>query len=538
MWWRPSRLRGYYATVSTEGSATGSAGNILMMVVAAAANQKKRRTTTLGGMAVLTLVFLVYYICLYSNTSNYVLVVPAGEDNPMSLSPASALHLTGDKRLAKNAGSSKNEVGNKMGNASTPAKKIGAATTTAEIYDRGFRIDGRGICTENTRLLIIITSSAASSHAANRRAIRMTWMSRYGGHVSTVFLLGTPNKSDGKKSDKSKEENKNENEFSDYFSPIADDSLYQTSPLNVSISAGSSLDIDLELQQKIILENQRYGDIVQTNVRDTYTNLTLKSIAALEWTLEYCRWARYVLKTDDDMFIDVQRLLIFIRNFEVREWNDRKKKLDEQLTQKTKLYLEKPHASNLSNAAGSLSSQIPPISNDPMIWGRLAKNWKPIRQLSSKYYVSRQQYKPAVYPNFCTGPAYLLTRGAVGPIYKRALGMADNRTASQSNLSSPPYLKLEDVFLTGIVAQDLGIPRKHNEAFANKRLSGRQLEKSICFTPTLSKINSEEASLSYGKVPTLKKKFVSNNIISIHMVKYHEQFDLWRRLMDGRTKCK
>jgi hypothetical protein len=26
--------------------------------------------------------------------------------------------------------------------------------------------------------------------------------------------------------------------------------------------------------------------------------------------------------------------------------------------------------------------------------------------------------------------------------------------------------------------------------------------------------------------------------ISFHMVKFHEQFDLWKKLQDGKTKCK
>lgn len=25
--------------------------------------------------------------------------------------------------------------------------------------------------------------------------------------------------------------------------------------------------------------------------------------------------------------------------------------------------------------------------------------------------------------------------------------------------------------------------------------------------------------------------------VAIHMVRYHEQFDLWRKLLDGKTKC-
>jgi len=36
---------------------------------------------------------------------------------------------------------------------------------------------------------------------------------------------------------------------------------------------------------------------------DSYNNLTLKTISMLEWSMEHCPKAQYVLKTDDDMYI-------------------------------------------------------------------------------------------------------------------------------------------------------------------------------------------------------------------------------------------
>ncbi|XP_050530851.1 uncharacterized protein LOC126899741 [Daktulosphaira vitifoliae] len=543
MWWRFERYRGYTSAV---GSTMGSTASILMMTVSSVANQKKKKTTTLGGITILTLMFLIYYSGLYSSStntsSNYLLVVPVGDDNSISQSSfISALHLT-DKKSQGNESVITNEKVKKFTEGSTSKKNL--ATTSAEIYEKGFRLEGRNICTERTRLLIIITSSVAHNHAENRKAIRMTWMSRYGDHVSTAFLLGIPNKTDAPKAKKNGEINDNSWE---YFSPIAGDN--DENVINLS-DENLSPDIDWELQKRILLENRKYRDIVQTNVRDTYSNLTLKSIAALEWIQEFCPSAHYVLKTDDDMFIDVQRLLLFIHNYEINEWKKKRKKPEDVLLDKkqTKTLVKNSNLTKnntlvSSDLSFSHNPQISLVSDEPVIWGRLAKNWKPIRQPSSKYFVSRQQYKKPVYPDFCTGPAYLLSRGTVKPLYERALGITDKTALNLSStnqskiISNLPYLKLEDVFLTGIVAQSLGIPRKHNEAFANKRLSGRQLEKSICFS-NKSKLNVDEATLSNGKTLYTKQKLAYNNIISIHMVKYHEQFDLWRRLMDGRTKCK
>jgi hypothetical protein len=126
------------------------------------------------------------------------------------------------------------------------------------------------------------------------------------------------------------------------------------------------------------------------------------------------------------------------------------------------------------------------------IYGRLAKKWKPIRNKKSKYYVSKEQYKLVLFPDFTTGPAYLLTNDVVHDLYAAAL----NHT----------YLKLEDVYTTGIVAQQLQIRRIHAPEFLNKRIA-------------------------WHPCHVIKG-------ISFHMVKFHEQFDLWKKLQDGKTKCK
>jgi len=71
------------------------------------------------------------------------------------------------------------------------------------------------------------------------------------------------------------------------------------------------------------------------------------------------------------------------------------------------------------------------------------------------------------------------------------------------------YLKLEDVYTTGIVAQELKIKRMNIAEFANKKVNFRKT--GFC---------------------------ALSRLISMHMVAYHEQFELWKKILDGRTKCK
>ncbi|XP_067623250.1 uncharacterized protein [Eurosta solidaginis] len=271
-----------------------------------------------------------------------------------------------------------------------------------EFYETGHlseEINFAKVCPKNgeeLKLLILITS--APNHGEARLAIRQTW-AHYGTRrdVSIAFVLG-----------------RTENQ-----------SIYK----------------------ELSIENFIYGDMIRGNFIDSYSNLTLKTVSTLEWVDAHCRQAKFILKTDDDMFINVPKLLQFI---------------DGHAKQKR------------------------------VIYGRLAKQWKPIRNKKSKYYVSTEQFSQPIFPAFTTGPAYLLTSDVVHSLYERALQQV--------------YLKLEDVFTTGIVAQQLGIKRVHANEFLNRR---------IAFNPC-----------------NIRK------LISVHMIKSNEQFDLWKKLLDKSTKCK
>ncbi|VVC29788.1 Glycosyl transferase, family 31 [Cinara cedri] len=551
--------------------------------------------------------------------------------------------------------------------------------TAADMYEPGFRIRNSGLCTERTQLLVLITSAAAPSHSQHRQAIRMTWMNRYGPSVTMGFLVGTPQMSETdpvaqlleaeekalrirlnnvnvKHNDKPNEKAKSKSSAATADADV--NSRWYRFSRDREPHLGEGLDAhsmrglneaERAVQRVLGREHSRYGDLVQCHSRDTYTNLTLKSIAALEWTREFCPSARYLLKTDDDMFIDVRRLLRFIDKVETDA--------AVAITGVTGLHpidLINEDTNELFSAGeDKYESSLSPsydIELPPTIWGRLAHGWRPIRQHNSKYYVSRSQFAGRVYPDFCTGPAYLMTRSAVSPLYEGALGrdfyMMDededdeqydddneidkknlNKDCGDSNetlvnadgekleaaaamtniidtgKNTVPYLKLEDVYLTGVVAERLTqqaterqarrerkdkekissgdgkysqktsavktdhrqlhtgnknklraddiivkVRRIHSDQFANKKITGRALERAVC-----SGVSSGDNSAAGGsggfswfhwywgdttvdKDPKKKKK--DQGVISLHMVKYYEQFDLWRRLMDGRTKCK
>uniref|UniRef100_A0A182J347 Hexosyltransferase n=1 Tax=Anopheles atroparvus TaxID=41427 RepID=A0A182J347_ANOAO len=244
-------------------------------------------------------------------------------------------------------------------------------------------------------LLILVTS--APTHREQRLAIRQSW-GHYGSRrdISIGFIVGQTN--------------------------------------------------EARVEDQLAAESYMYSDLIRGNFIDSYRNLTLKTISLLEWTKLHCPNASFLLKTDDDMFINVPKLLQFME------------------------------AHN---------------SQRRTIFGRLAKKWKPIRNKKSKYYVSPEQYYPPVFPPFTTGPAYLLTADIISEMFDKSL--------------SQTYLKLEDVYTTGIVAQLLNIHRVNVKEFLNRRIAFNQCN--------------------------IKKA------ISIHMVKNNEQLDLWKKLIDVSVTC-
>ena len=48
-----------------------------------------------------------------------------------------------------------------------------------------------------------------------------------------------------------------------------------------------------------------YQDLIISRVMDHYENLGLKTISALDWVIQNCAESEYVLKVDDDMFVQV-----------------------------------------------------------------------------------------------------------------------------------------------------------------------------------------------------------------------------------------
>ncbi|XP_018408195.1 PREDICTED: beta-1,3-galactosyltransferase 5-like [Nanorana parkeri] len=145
-------------------------------------------------------------------------------------------------------------------------------------------------------------------------------------------------------------------------------------------------------------EINTYKDIIQKDFVDTYYNLTIKTLTGLDWIVHHCPQTRYIMKTDTDMFVNTLYLI--------------------------ELLMRKNQTSNLFT-------------------GILKPNDPPIRNIFSKWYISKREYDRDKYPPFCSGTGYVLSVDVAQRIY---------------NISfSIPFFKLEDVYI-GMCLDKLKVP--------------------------------------------------------------------------------
>ena len=130
------------------------------------------------------------------------------------------------------------------------------------------------------------------------------------------------------------------------------------------------------------------------------------------------------------------------------------------------------------------------IKQDPgqkLILGNISKGWKPVRNPKSKYFITEAQYAEEHYPDFATGPSYLVSRAAVEPLVERALDEL--------------YIHLEDVFITGVVAEKVDVERRNNEQFKNNavRVPARFMGCTLLHTITIHKVKQTFQSIISSK---------------------------------------
>ena len=76
---------------------------------------------------------------------------------------------------------------------------------------------------------------------------------------------------------------------------------------------GNTATPDHGLEQEIREEEGRHGDVVREDFLDTYQNLTLKTLAGVKWAGQFCGQAEFVMKTDDDMYVNLDNMMEYLK---------------------------------------------------------------------------------------------------------------------------------------------------------------------------------------------------------------------------------
>ncbi|XP_056131131.1 beta-1,3-galactosyltransferase 4 [Lampris incognitus] len=169
---------------------------------------------------------------------------------------------------------------------------------------------------------------------------------------------------------------------------------------------------DPGLAKLLIEEARERGDLIQGRFVDTYSNLTLKTLSMLGWARRFCPQAHFMAKVDDDVLFNPSSLLHFLN----RSRN--------------------------------------PYEQGDLYLGRVHLRVAPDRDPESKHYLPAGAYPPSVFPDYCSGTAYVLSRSALLKI---------SLAAAASPLSTP--LPPEDVFV-GLCARTAGVLPSHCPLFS------------------------------------------------------------------------
>lgn len=168
------------------------------------------------------------------------------------------------------------------------------------------------------------------------------------------------------------------------------------------------------------LEYKKHGDIMQISSADTYLNVTFKTLMNLQWINEECL-ADFAIFIDDDYLFNSNNLF---------------KLIDEQVL----------------NRNGSLSKvqNWRNLSEKNLYLGHVQYNSPPVRDRTSKWFISYSNYPIREYPPFINGGFVFLSKRYLRHLY-------------YSTFIAKPFI-FNDVYLA-IIAHKLNVKPVHSNLF-------------------------------------------------------------------------
>ncbi|KAI0207182.1 UDP-GalNAc:beta-1,3-N-acetylgalactosaminyltransferase 1 [Lamellibrachia satsuma] len=225
-----------------------------------------------------------------------------------------------------------------------------------------YLIPGDDICTNDTHLVILVHS--LHNHADRRDAIRKTW----GGAAVAHSWPG------------------------------------RNISVNVKLAFIFGVNRDVLLDSSLKDEHKRYGDIIQCSFYEHYHNMTLKSLLGLRWNMQYCPNAKFLLKSDDDMIVNIPYLLTILNHTDMH------------------------------------NSIMGPHNERSRVYRH------------GKWAISKTHYPFYHFPPYESGSAYVISADLVRPLYETSQYV--------------PHIFIDDVYVTGILGRIVGARHVVQDGFA------------------------------------------------------------------------
>ena len=188
------------------------------------------------------------------------------------------------------------------------------------------------------------------------------------------------------------------------------------------------------IESQIKEESLVYKDILKENFHDTYNNLTIKSIFILKHFVIQRVRLRYLLKVDDDSFVNIAGLQKMLKD-NVQQTSQMKSIYGYlQRGVRAHHWLPKVHRPTLDSI------------NDEKI---------------HKWIVPRYMYRKRLFPQFIAGAGYLVER--------------ENAECLLSASQTVSIIHLEDVYITGLCALKCHLKRIHHVGFKARKDSTTEL---------------------------------------------------------------
>ncbi|XP_062845314.1 beta-1,3-galactosyltransferase 2-like [Trichomycterus rosablanca] len=120
-----------------------------------------------------------------------------------------------------------------------------------------------------------------------------------------------------------------------------------------------------KMQEELRTESEQHHDLIQSSFLDSYRNLTIKTMVMMDWLATRCPQASYAMKIDSDMFLNLENLMSLL-----------------------------------------LAPDTPKMN---YITGMVMSNRMVVRNIHSKWYVSKEDHPDDQYPTYLLGMGYVFS---------------------------------------------------------------------------------------------------------------------------------